>query len=160
MLMSLRLKFADRPSAFCAAHGRWLLVLGLLTGIFAENFAVFLKAYIPEMAMALLFLAAFRVGPKAAIGAALDFRKAIAFCIDLSDRCACLSLFRFCTCWLDGILACGNCPVECGRLGFSVTASVGDDGQFSGTGAAVAGAWNSVAAADHHSHLVAVAAIW
>jgi hypothetical protein len=63
----------------CAKNGRWLLVAGLVLGIGAEGFANVLKLYIPHMAICLLFLAAFRVGPKAAIGAALDFRRAIIF---------------------------------------------------------------------------------
>ena len=73
--MNLPMRFLQ----WCATHGRWLLVAGLLTGMFAENVAIFLKVYIPEMAIGLLFLAAFRVGPKAAIGAAMDFRRAILF---------------------------------------------------------------------------------
>ncbi len=64
---------------WCANNGRILLVAGLITGMAAENLAIFLKAYIPEMAVGLLFLAAFRVGPKAALGAAIDFRRAILF---------------------------------------------------------------------------------
>lgn len=64
---------------WCAQNGRWLLVAGLIAGISAEGFADSLKLYIPQMAICLLFLAAFRVGFKAAIGAALDFRRAILF---------------------------------------------------------------------------------
>ena len=57
---------------WCARNGRLLLVAGLLTGMAWEGLALFLKTYIPEMAICLLFLAAFRVGHRAAIGAAMD----------------------------------------------------------------------------------------
>lgn len=60
-----------------ARNGRVLLVLGLLTGMLWQGAADFLKHYIAEMAVCLLFLAAFRVGPKAAIGAARDFKFAL-----------------------------------------------------------------------------------
>lgn len=58
---------------WCARHGRYLLVAGLLAGIFIEPLAVFLKAWIPEMIGLMLLVAAFRVGPRAAIGAGRDF---------------------------------------------------------------------------------------
>ncbi|MGB7288110.1 MAG: hypothetical protein WBC71_14370 [Salaquimonas sp.] len=66
---------------WCADHGRWFLVAGLATGMASETAALFLRDYIPELAVCLLFLAAFRVGPKAAIGAAMDFRRALIFVI-------------------------------------------------------------------------------
>lgn len=64
-----------------AGRGRYVLVAGLVTGMFAEPAAIFLKEWIPELAVCLLFLAAFRVGLKAALGAARDFRRAILFVI-------------------------------------------------------------------------------
>lgn len=68
-----------RPLHWCADNGRLLLVAGLITGMAAEPMATMLKTYIPEMAVGLLFLAAFRVGPKAAMGASVDFRRAVLF---------------------------------------------------------------------------------
>ncbi len=65
------------PLQWLAGKGRHVLVAGLITGIFAEELALFLKDFIPEMAIGLLFLAAFRVGFRAAVGAAGDFRRAL-----------------------------------------------------------------------------------
>ena len=59
---------------WCARHGRYLLVAGLLAGIFIEPLAILLKAWIPEMIGLMLLVAAFRVGPRAAIGAARDLQ--------------------------------------------------------------------------------------
>ena len=73
--------WVHRALGWCAAKGRYLLVAGLLTGMFFETLAQALKAHIPEMAICLLFFAAFRVGPKAAFGALKDFRQAILFVI-------------------------------------------------------------------------------
>ena len=59
---------------WCARNGRYLLVAGLLAGILIEPLAILLKAYIPEMIGLMLLIAAFRVGPRAAIGAGRDLR--------------------------------------------------------------------------------------
>jgi ACR3 family arsenite transporter len=53
-------------------HGRLLLVLGLVAGIALPGLALTLKPWIGEMVAALLFLAALRVGPRQALGAARD----------------------------------------------------------------------------------------
>jgi hypothetical protein len=55
-----------------AKHGRLLLVLGLVAGIALPGLALALKPWIGEMVAALLFLAALRVGPRQALGAARD----------------------------------------------------------------------------------------
>jgi hypothetical protein len=55
-----------------AKHGRLLLVLGLVAGIALPDIAHALKPWIGEMVAALLFLAALRVGPRQALGAARD----------------------------------------------------------------------------------------
>jgi hypothetical protein len=59
---------------WCASYGRAFLIVGLLVGLFIPDMASILKAYIPHMAVALLFLAAFRVGPQAAFGALFELR--------------------------------------------------------------------------------------
>lgn len=64
----------EKGLIWCARNGRYLLIAGLLAGIFIEPLAIFLKAYIPEMIGLMLLVAAFRVGPRAAIGAGRDFR--------------------------------------------------------------------------------------
>ncbi|MFK7901328.1 MAG: hypothetical protein AB8B49_00635 [Nitratireductor sp.] len=60
-----------------ATNGRMVLIAGLVVGMLWLDLAIFLKPYIPEFAFGLLFLASFRVGPKAAIGAVKDMRLAI-----------------------------------------------------------------------------------
>ncbi|WP_075997413.1 hypothetical protein [Salaquimonas pukyongi] len=64
----------EKPLIWCARHGRYLLVAGLLAGIFIEPMALLLKAHIPEMVGLMLLVAAFRVGMSAAIGAGRDLR--------------------------------------------------------------------------------------
>ncbi len=49
-------------------HGRWCLVIGLLAGLTQPALALALKPWLPEMIAGLLFLAALRIGPKAATG--------------------------------------------------------------------------------------------
>jgi ACR3 family arsenite transporter len=53
-------------------HGRAVLVAGLLVGILLPGFALAMKGLIPEMIALMLFLAALRVGPQQAVGAARD----------------------------------------------------------------------------------------
>lgn len=60
------------PFAWIARQGRLVLILGLVAGIALPQFAVAMKGLIPAMVAFLLFLAAFRVGPQQAVGAARD----------------------------------------------------------------------------------------
>ncbi len=60
------------PLAFCARHGRLLLVIGLAAGIAFPGAAAVMKPWLPEMVAGLLFVAALRIGPRAAIGAVRD----------------------------------------------------------------------------------------
>ena len=46
-----------------AQHGRWCLVLGLAAGLLLPGLAEALRPHLPLMIAALLFLAAFRIGP-------------------------------------------------------------------------------------------------
>lgn len=55
-----------------AAHGRILLILGLVLGIFIPDLAVAAKPWIQEMIAALLFLSALRIGPRQMVGVARD----------------------------------------------------------------------------------------
>ena len=50
---------------FAARHGRWCLVIGLLFGLTLPGLAEALRPHLPVMIAALLFLAAFRIGPEA-----------------------------------------------------------------------------------------------
>ena len=60
--------------AAAAAHGRGLLVLGLVAGVLLPPAATIIRPIVPELIATLLFLAAFRVGPRAALGALADLR--------------------------------------------------------------------------------------
>ncbi len=55
-----------------ARHGRLLLVAGLAAGITLPGAAIVMRAWLPELVAALLFVAALRIGPRQAIGAARD----------------------------------------------------------------------------------------
>ncbi len=57
-----------------ARHGRIFLILGLLAGIGLPDLALALKPWIGEMIAFLMFLAALRIGPRQAVGAARDLR--------------------------------------------------------------------------------------
>ncbi|MEM6895773.1 MAG: hypothetical protein AAF576_00235 [Pseudomonadota bacterium] len=60
--------------AFAARRGRWCLVAGLVAGFTLPQLAVALQPYLPLMIAALLFLAAFRIGPDAVwMGLRSDF---------------------------------------------------------------------------------------
>lgn len=62
------------PLVLCARHARLLLVLGLLAGVLLPGLAAAVEAQLPLVAVILLLLAALRVGPRAALGAAGDLR--------------------------------------------------------------------------------------
>jgi arsenite transporter len=63
--------------ARAARHGRLLLVLGLALGIALPPLAHAARPALPGMIAALLFLAAFRVGPRRALGAVGDLRMSL-----------------------------------------------------------------------------------
>lgn len=62
---------------FAAKHGRACLVLGLLAGFLLPSVAAVLRVWLPELVALLLFLAAFRIGPKAAFGSISDARSTL-----------------------------------------------------------------------------------
>jgi len=53
--------------AAAARHGRWCLIIGLIAGLSLPDLAAFLRPYLPGLIAGLLFLAAFRIGPKAVL---------------------------------------------------------------------------------------------
>lgn len=55
-----------------ARHGRLALVLGLVAGVTAPGLAATIKPWLPELVAGLLFVAALRIGPRQAVGAARD----------------------------------------------------------------------------------------
>lgn len=71
------MKWVSHGLIWCARHGRLLLIAGLVAGVFLEPLALALKPFIAEMVAIMLFLAAFRIGPRAAIGAVRDLTFAL-----------------------------------------------------------------------------------
>jgi hypothetical protein len=61
-----------------ARHGRALLVGGLVAGLALPELALTMRGTIPTLAAALLFLAALRIGPRAAVGALRDLPATLA----------------------------------------------------------------------------------
>lgn len=57
-----------RALEFCARHGRWGLVVGLIAGIALPGLAHVLQPWLPEMVATLLCITAFRVGYRASVG--------------------------------------------------------------------------------------------
>ena len=53
---------------FCARHGRWGLVIGLVCGLLLPGLAQILRPWLPEMVAGLLAITAFRVGYRASVG--------------------------------------------------------------------------------------------
>jgi ACR3 family arsenite transporter len=72
------LSAALRPFEAMARHGRLLLVAGLVAGVALPGLAAAMKPALPEMVAALLFLAALRIGPRAAIGAVTNLPRVLA----------------------------------------------------------------------------------
>lgn len=54
--------------ALAARHGRWCLVAGLLAGLSLPGLAQWLRPWLPELVVGLLFVAALRIGPRATLG--------------------------------------------------------------------------------------------
>jgi arsenite transporter len=59
--------------AFVARHGRYVLLVGLIAGLLLQDLAQLLKPWLPQMVALLLFLTAFRIGHRQAIGGLTDF---------------------------------------------------------------------------------------
>ena len=53
---------------FCAQHGRWFLVIGIVAGVLLPQGAQAMRPWLPGMVACLLFLSAMRVGYQAAVG--------------------------------------------------------------------------------------------
>lgn len=60
--------------AFIARHGKFGLIVGLVAGLTLPDLALILRPWIPEMVALLLFLTAFRIGPREAMGSLGDLR--------------------------------------------------------------------------------------
>ena len=60
------------PLRIAGRHGRLLLIVGLLAGIFLLEAARVVRPYVGELIAVLLFLSCLRIGPRQALGAAAD----------------------------------------------------------------------------------------
>ncbi|MDJ0822826.1 MAG: hypothetical protein QNJ09_13575 [Paracoccaceae bacterium] len=58
--------------SFAARHGKWCLILGLVAGLSLPALAEAVKTLLPVLIAALLFLAAFRIGPDALLSGLRD----------------------------------------------------------------------------------------
>ncbi|MFC3119034.1 hypothetical protein ACFOHS_15805 [Jhaorihella thermophila] len=66
-----------------ARHGRMCLVLGLLAGLFLPGVAADLRPRLPQMVAFLLFLTAFRIGPRNAVAGLRALRRTAAMALIL-----------------------------------------------------------------------------
>ncbi len=58
-------------------HGRLVMVLGLVTGVAFPALSAGLRPWLPHFVALMLFLTAFRIGPRAALGTASDIRGSV-----------------------------------------------------------------------------------
>ncbi|TPW32403.1 hypothetical protein FJU08_05225 [Martelella alba] len=91
--------------AFLARQGRIVLVAGLVVGIALPPLAATLQAYIPEVVAVMLFLAAFRIGPSAAIGRLSGLKTTVSIVILFQVALPCLLALGFRLCGFSGPLA-------------------------------------------------------
>ncbi|MCT4370719.1 hypothetical protein CLG85_010465 [Yangia mangrovi] len=59
---------------FLARHARWLMLIGLAFGIALPQVAQFVRPWLSELVALMLFVAALRIGPRAALGAVHHLR--------------------------------------------------------------------------------------
>lgn len=64
-----------------ARHGRWALVVGLITGVASPGLAAILRPWLPHLVTLLLFLTALRIGPRAALGSGADLGRSVTFAL-------------------------------------------------------------------------------
>ena len=95
------------PLAFAARHARTILILGLAAGVAFPSAAHLLKPWIAEFVIAMLFIAALRVGPRAALGAARDLPAAFGITFGLQVLAPILAILAFGLVGWTGPLATG-----------------------------------------------------
>ncbi|MBE1297681.1 hypothetical protein [Phycobacter azelaicus] len=86
--------------AFVARHGRAALVLGLLAGLLLPDLARLLRPFIPHLVALLLFLTAFRIGARAALGGLNDGVSSLRAVLVLQLALPLVALLLF---WLTGV---------------------------------------------------------
>lgn len=75
-----------------AGYGRIVLVLGLAAGLALPELAAALRPWLPELVALLLFLTAYRVGPRQALGALSGLRRVLGFVVLLQVAAPLLAL--------------------------------------------------------------------
>lgn len=88
-----------------AENSKWMLILGLLTGIFVPPLADSVKPWIGYCVALLLFLAALRIDPKDALGTKRDYRHTGLFIAVIQLLVPCLVAGFFLGFGFDGPLA-------------------------------------------------------
>lgn len=78
-----------------ARYGRWCLVLGLIAGLGWPALATTLRPALPVMIAGLLFLAALRIGPRAAVGGLSDLRRTLIIVLLVQGGAPLLALAGF-----------------------------------------------------------------
>ena len=111
--------------AFVARHGRAALVLGLVAGLFLPDLARLLRPWLPQMVAGLLFLTAFRIGARAALGGLSEGLSSLRAVLVLQ---LILPLAALLLLWLTGLAG--------GLGGFATT---GDGAATTGDGTATTG---------------------
>ncbi|MEX3014110.1 hypothetical protein [Gymnodinialimonas hymeniacidonis] len=89
-----------RALEFCARHGRWGLVVGLVCGLALPGLASAMRPWLPQMVAGLLFITAFRIGYRASVGQLTDLPRVLSEVLVLQ---LCLPLLAFALFWMFGL---------------------------------------------------------
>lgn len=93
------------PLVLAADYGRLCLVVGLVVAIAFPGIAATIKPLLPEFVTALLFVAALRIGPRQALGAARDIRASALYVFILQLAMPITATLAFLAFGLSGALA-------------------------------------------------------
>ncbi len=89
-----------RALEFCARHGRWGLVVGLVCGLALPGLAAAMRLWLPHMVAGLLFITAFRIGYRASVGQLTALPRVLSEVLVLQ---LCLPLLAFALFWALGL---------------------------------------------------------
>lgn len=89
-----------RALEFCARHGRWGLVVGLVCGLALPGLAAAMRPWLPHMVAGLLFITAFRIGYRASVGQLTALPRVLAEVLTLQFG---LPLLAFALFWVFGL---------------------------------------------------------
>lgn len=93
--------------AAAARHGRAILIIGLVAGIGVPGLAFAMRPWIAELVAAMLFVAALRIGPRAAFGAVRDFGAALGIAGIYQIVFPLIAIALFAALGWDGVLVTG-----------------------------------------------------